>query len=167
MLQKPNQIIIFLHLLSSADDFREWKAIKQQPCKVTDNLKVHQGLVPVGASRGLLVQEPFQSITSYRFHYPIHPLQNRTGQRTSTNRQEYNNFMQHFKRWSLGTKIHSQAGTKDSCKAAAVRRDTKPVSSCLSTGDKKHKSWKTTLKENTKTSLGFIPNAEQAPTRCT
>lgn len=163
MLQKPKQILIFLHLLSSSDDFREWKAIKQQPCKLTDNLKVRQGLVPVGASRGLLVQEPFQSITSYRVHYG-HPLQNRTGRRTATNRQNYNNFMQQFKRWSLGTEIHSQAGTKESCKAAAVRRDTKPVSSCLSTGDKKHKSWKKTLKGNTQTSPAFIPNAEQAPT---
>lgn len=166
VLQKPKQIMIFLHLLSSADDFREWKAIKQQPCKLTDNLKVRQGLVPVGASRGLLVQEPFQSITSYRIHYISHPL-NRTGQRTSTNRQDYNNLMQDFKRWSLGTKIHSQAGTKESCQAAAVRRDTKPVSSCLSTSDKKHKSWKSTLKGNTLTSLAFIPNAEQAPTCCT
>lgn len=165
MLQKPKQIIIFHHLLSSSDDFREWKAIKQQPCKLTDNLKVRQGLVPVGASRGLLVQEPFQSITSYRFHYVSHPLQNRTGLRTSTNQQNYNNFLQHFKRWSLGTKIHSQAGTKESCKAAAVRRDTKPVSSCLSTGDKKHKSWKTMLKGSPQTSPAFIPNAEQAPTR--
>ncbi|XP_075891527.1 uncharacterized protein LOC142894191 isoform X1 [Nelusetta ayraudi] len=47
-------------------DFRGWRALKQQPCKLTDNLKVRQGLVPVGASReGLPVQEPFQSITSY------------------------------------------------------------------------------------------------------
>lgn len=61
---------------SHPGDFRGWRTLKQQPCKLTDNLKVDQGLVPVGASReGLLIQEPFQSVTSYRSQYIRHPLQ--------------------------------------------------------------------------------------------
>lgn len=79
-------------------DFRGWRALKQQPCKLMDNLKVHQGLVPVGASReGLLVQEPFQSITSYRSQYISHPLQNRARSAVPVCRHHFNDFLQHFK----------------------------------------------------------------------
>lgn len=80
-----------------------------------DNFKVHRGLVPVGASReGLLTQEPFQSITSYRSQYVRHPLQNKPRSGLPAHRHHFNNFLQQFKNWSLGNKICSQAGTKGS-----------------------------------------------------
>lgn len=162
--QKPEETLI-LFLLPHSGDFRGWRALKQQPCKLTDNLKVRQGLVPVGASReGLPVQEPFQSITSYRSHYIRHPLQNRTRSRAPVYRHHFNDFMQHFKTWSLGTKIHSQTGPKKFCKAAAMCTDLKPVPSSLSTSDQKHNSLQTTVRGNLR-SPKLIPNAPQAPTR--
>lgn len=163
MSQKP-ELIPFCPF-SHSGDFREWRALRQQPCKLTDNLKVHQGLVPVGASReGLLVQEPFQSITSYRSHYIRHPLQNRTRSRAPVYGHHFKDFMQHFKTWSLGTKMHSQAGTRKFCKAAAMCTDIKPVPSSLSTSDQKRNSLETTVRGNL-SSPKLIPNAPQAPTR--
>lgn len=164
MSQKPEPTLILFRPYSHSGDFRGWRALRQRPCKLMDNLKVHHGLVPVGASReGLLVQEPFQSITSYRSHYR-HPLQNRTRSRAPVYGHHFNDFMQHFKTWSLGSKMHSQAGTRKFCKAAAMCTDIKPVPSSLLTSDQKQNSLETTVRGNL-SSPKLIPNAPQAPTR--
>lgn len=86
-----------MYCLFFSDDFQAWKANKRQPYRLSDSLKVNQGLVvPKSASTGrpqknsaqvaanpksvAQVQEPqpFESITSYRSDYVPHPVQPRT-----------------------------------------------------------------------------------------
>ncbi|KAI3376479.1 hypothetical protein L3Q82_016948, partial [Scortum barcoo] len=78
------------------NDFRAWTVNKRQLFKLSDNLKVHEGLVVTStSSKEGCAQEnyaqvdskavpkarklpPFESVTSYRSDYVTHPLQPRT-----------------------------------------------------------------------------------------
>lgn len=94
---KTTYTLIQIHLLFS-DDFRAWKVNKRQPYKLSDSLKVNQGLVvtnsaskegrsqknsaQVASNSKPVVQaqeaQPFESVTSYRSDYVTHPVQPRT-----------------------------------------------------------------------------------------
>ncbi|XP_037613897.1 stabilizer of axonemal microtubules 2 [Sebastes umbrosus] len=67
------------------DSFQAWKINKRKPLKLPDGLKVNQGLVVTNgtyqnnsahaAAKNVQEPLPFESVTSYRCDYVIHPLQ--------------------------------------------------------------------------------------------
>lgn len=90
-------IQIHSHRLLFSGDFQAWKVTKRQPYKLSDSLKVNQGLVvtnsaskgrpqknsaQVAANSKPVAQarepQPFESVTSYRSDYVTHPVQPRT-----------------------------------------------------------------------------------------
>ncbi|XP_010792880.1 stabilizer of axonemal microtubules 2 [Notothenia coriiceps] len=90
-----NQVAAMFYTSVYKDDFQAWKVIKRQPYKLTDSLKVKQGLVaPISTSKQSPFQkvhvganckavpkelepQPIESITSYRSDYVAHPVQPR------------------------------------------------------------------------------------------
>ncbi|XP_044040629.1 stabilizer of axonemal microtubules 2 [Siniperca chuatsi] len=150
--QMPSKVEDYISVYQN--DFRAWKVNKRQPYKLNDSLKINQGLVVSASKEGNSVQaaanskpdpqvrepRPFESVTSYRSDYVIHPLQPRTRSekpvyKTNTgltlehaapskpkvawdiNQElfdETSEFFRQFKTWSLETKFHGQGKAKES-----------------------------------------------------